>query len=403
MDPLGTAADEVLTVSNANTAGGLHEIIERPVPTSLTEPNPVGSTPASPQGTIADPPALASRRTYNYAGLRIFVNRRAVAPTPTVRVFKADTSDPNWDSNGSTPRSVEIPRAANGQPPTLADRISDAITTSAKSAVPNGTGGSSGTGDFYDYRELREVNVNNVDVSKLKPVLNGAGTDYNGVIYISDITNADSTTGASSNVDAIRLRKGAELPDLGMTVVTDGALYVQGDYNTGATYSPDLPGQQNVLLSAPGSNNGLATQNSVTNYTPKPAAVIGDAVMILSNDWNDLNAHTGLGARVAAPTTFNSALLSGSVLTTTGAASGGAHNFPRFLENWSGKDFTYWGSMVELYTSQKWTGRYSAQAGDNIYGAPNRRWNFDDQFRTNPPPGSNLASVYYSRGRWVRY
>ena len=37
----------------------------------------------------------------------------------------------------------------------------------------------------------------------------------------------------------------------------------------------------------------------------------------------------------------------------SGYYSGGVENFPRFLEDWSGKTFTYYGSMLELYNSQQ--------------------------------------------------
>lgn len=38
------------------------------------------------------------------------------------------------------------------------------------------------------------------------------------------------------------------------------------------------------------------------------------------------------------------------------APGGGAHNLVRFLENWSGQDFSYVGSMVQTYISQQYQG-----------------------------------------------
>ena len=125
---------------------------------------------------------------------------------------------------------------------------------------------------------------------------------------------------------------------------------------------------------------------------------MGDAVMILSNSWSDLNSSSSIGARVATPTTMNSAIVSGQVLTNNTAASGGAHNFPRFLENWGGENFTYHGSMCQLYASTHFTGTYGKS---NVYSPPNRRWFFDDNFLSSPPPG-NLRSTTFARGRWVR-
>ena len=99
------------------------------------------------------------------------------------------------------------------------------------------------------------------------------------------------------------------------------------------------------------------------------------------------------------PTTFNAAIVAGQVLTTTSVESGGAHNFPRFLENWGGVNFTYHGSMAELYASTHFTGVPTARR--TSITAPNRLWYFDNTFLTAPPPG-NLRSTTYTRGRWVR-
>ena len=78
--------------------------------------------------------------------------------------------------------------------------------------------------------------------------------------------------------------------------------------------------------------------------------------------------------------------------------SGGAHNFPRFLEDWSGKNFTYHGSMSQLYKSEHFTAPYG---NGNVYSPPNRMWYFDTRLLTHPIPG-NLRATNYVRGRWSR-
>ena len=50
----------------------------------------------------------------------------------------------------------------------------------------------------------------------------------------------------------------------------------------------------------------------------------------------------------ATNTTVNAGIISGIVPSGSGYYSGGVENFPRFLEDWSGKTFTYYGSMLEL-------------------------------------------------------
>src|SRR6185436_10995830 len=93
----------------------------------------------------------------------------------------------------------------------------------------------------------------------------------------------------------------------------------------------------------------LGTTNTVQS---KPAAVLADAVTILSTAWDDLNSAKVLGSRNAGDTTVNVAIQAGIVPTGNGYYSGGVENFPRFLESWSGRTFTYNGSMVVMYPSK---------------------------------------------------
>ena len=98
---------------------------------------------------------------------------------------------------------------------------------------------------------------------------------------------------------------------------------------------------------------------------------------------------------------MNAAIVSGIVPSNyqnSGMYSGGPHNFPRFLETWSGVDMTYFGSLVQLYFSQQFDGVFDT---GNIYSPPNRRWNWDSQLGTKPPPGL-FQNVQFSRGRWQR-
>jgi hypothetical protein len=129
--------------------------------------------------------------------------------------------------------------------------------------------------------------------------------------------------------------------------------------------------------------------------------------MLLSNSWNDVNAANSIGSRQASNTTYNMAIFAGQVPSgyqpSNGGAqygfSGGAINFARFLETWSGKSCTYHGSMVQMFTSKTFTGRWDTA---NIYAPPNRRYNFDSNFLNTPPPGGASGAVY-SRGSWTRF
>src|SRR5678816_4162414 len=113
-----------------------------------------------------------------------------------------------------------------------------------------------------------------LDVSKINTAYRPGGTlaavPFNGVIYISD------TTASSAPVNerrGIRLKNGASIPPGGLTVASDNAVYIQGDYNTGTT-----------ALSSPASNAlgslNDPTKPTVVGYDRQSSAVVADAVMI---------------------------------------------------------------------------------------------------------------------------
>jgi len=149
-------------------------------------------------------------------------------------------------------------------------------------------------------------------------------------------------------------------------------------------------------------SNNDPTQPQSAGYNRQPCAVLADAVTFLSNSWNDanasgLNALSTLSQRVATNTTVNTAIVSGIVPTTTGLYSGGAENFPRFLEDWGGgKKMTYYGSMVELFNSMQSRGKWGTA---DVYGVPQRQWYFDNNFQVSTPPGS-LMVYSYIKGKW---
>src|SRR5207244_2966736 len=103
-----------------------------------------------------------------------------------------------------------------------------------------------------------------------------------------------------------------------------------------------------------------------------------------------------LSSRKASNTTVNAAFLAGIVPSGGGNYSGGAENYPRLLEDWSSKTFTYYGSMVELYKSQQAIGTWGK---GNVYSPPIRQWYFDPGFYVTPPPGT-LTFINYVKQRW---
>jgi hypothetical protein len=247
---------------------------------------------------------------------------------------------------------------------------------------------------IQDNREGTSIRLATLDISK---ILSGSSfktaSFSKGIIYMYD-----SSASAGSR-RGIRIKNGSIIPTSGLTIASNNPVYIQGDFNTGGTGA-------NVPSNDPSNSNAngtYITPNSppapqVNGYTRAPCSILSDAVNILSNSWVDGNAGT---VPNASATTINAAVIAGIVPTASvggdGSYSGGAENFPRFLENWANKTLTYYGSMVELYQSAQSTGEWGKA---NVYSPPTREWFFDTKFKTNPPPGS-LMIYSYNKGKWA--
>ena len=128
------------------------------------------------------------------------------------------------------------------------------------------------------------------------------------------------------------------------------------------------------------SNSGQLQPTASHRVYPCPCAVIADAVNILSNSWVDSNSSASLSSRVASNTTVNAAIVSGIVPSANNYYSGGAENFPRFLETWSGKvSHLLWLNGGALSKSPV----HQSLGSANVYNPPNRQWFFDTNFQIN--------------------
>jgi hypothetical protein len=166
----------------------------------------------------------------------------------------------------------------------------------------------------------------------------------------------------------------------GLTIVAENPVYIQGDYNAPV-------------------DDGTWGGVSVA------AAIEGDAVTFLSNNWNDVNSFAfpyNINNRAAKPTAYRAAIISGKGVPFPSIAGqaqdfgtdGGVHNFLRFLENW-GVVCHYRGSMVSFYYNRQGVGTYK---GTGVYNPPSPRdYSFDTNFSLAPaclPPRTpSLRSV----------
>ena len=268
---------------------------------------------------------------------------------------------------------------------------------------------------YYDFRESDTVQAVQIDVSKFNAwLVNTTGTGGNQVnktsyqsnghgIYSIYVYNNVPTTG--SQLPAVRLINGQQLPSTtdpggsgyttsGLTVATPQPLYVQGNYN--------------VQTASSAANASANTANTTYTY---PAALMGDAITVLSANWNDAAAAYlsggNLSSRAPVNTTINAAALEGIVQSTNSGGnnyySGGIENFLRLEENWSASyNLTYNGSIVVMFPSIYATNFW--QVPGNYYNPPTRKWSFDANF-TDPSKLPPLTPKVYKifRQSWKDY
>ena len=234
---------------------------------------------------------------------------------------------------------------------------------------------------FYNVRETNTVAAIQIDIAGLV-MWNATNTSIRPHLPQHDISTlyvSDRRTRASTCESGVRLVNGAQLPPQGLTVATPSPVYIQGNYN--------------APPAAMGTTNTTGTL---------PASVAADAISVLSGAWMDSNSKLALSSRVAVATTVNAAFLSGNVATTSSTYSGGLENFPRFLESWSGKTFTYNGSMICMFNSLIATGIWEAPgSANNVYDAPVRQWALDQNFQlSNKLPPSTPGLMVLIRASW---
>lgn len=204
-----------------------------------------------------------------------------------------------------------------------------------------------------------------------------------GYTYTSNYTYTSTVT-TDLGVGAVRLVNGKTLPSSGLTVATPNGLYVKGHYNCPV-------------------DSDLGTTNTAN---VKPASLVADGLTLLSPSWTDSNSTSAYTSRGATNMTVNAAIVSGNVMSQgangTDPMSGGAHNLPRLLEDWSSKTLTINGSLVCLFQSTKANGRFIHPGyTGQYYVPPTRNWSFDRNFLdpNKLPPGTPAVRVL-ERLKW---
>ncbi len=273
---------------------------------------------------------------------------------------------------------------------------------------------------MYDFRESRWVNTVDVDMGKMRTGVNtttsGAATNFkvngsdwnvddstngwNGVVYFdvespntgyTSVSDVGSMGSGSGTRTAVRFVNGSRIPNRntitatqseGVTLATNTAAYVVGNFNADGTLQADL------------------SDMTTPEAGEAPAAIVADAIGVISNAW--WNSGTGLpvgdstssnSTRPAASSTEVSCAFLTGIVDTVGSSSysGGVENYPRFHEKWSGKSLRYRGSIIALFNSEIATGPWK----NTKYSPPKREWGFNSMFGGGTyPPGTPRLRTY---------
>jgi hypothetical protein len=360
----------VLPIGTSNSPAAVREIIQMP---------PVGGDTNG---------SLASQRYYNKAQVVLLVSNTTVSA-----IYKTSMHD-------SSPNVVTARYyPTNNNPSNYTAVTTNFPFISITNLFP------SNPNPMTDLRENDVLKLTDIDVSVLKKWLvtnallnakfpNTAGvyassTNAPNIMYV-----ADNRSYNNGQLTAVRLREADIIPTnlfvftgsnapSGFTLATPNPLYVYGNYNV-----PNSAGLNSTNTTAAGAY---------------PASLISDALTILSDNWQDSKSTGAVTTRTPTSTTVNAAILTGVVYSTGSSDttfSGGVHNLPRLLENWStSTKLTLNTSIVNLFNSARATNQF--QRPGVYYNAPTRQFSFDPNFLYyyKQPPGTPMLS-YVIRSRW---
>ncbi len=264
------------------------------------------------------------------------------------------------------------------------------------------------TSGLYDKRRAEGVDIFQIDMGALRDAIHdndsavwGSAPEdwWNGIIYVQFDYSASDTAGADgirkavdcSGVKLVNAQSSGTTPGIpdpanpnvgaftaarGTTIATNNVLYVEGNYNSDGL-------------------SGTGNETNTDSDDEPPAALAADAIVILSENWNDTYSQRPIGSRVASTfTEVSAAFLTGiapSDKANNNAYSGGVENFPRFLEDWN-TTFRYRGSMVALFESEVSCDKWGLS---DVYDAPTRNWGFNRLFSEGLyPPGTPNTRTY---------
>jgi Tfp pilus assembly protein PilX len=210
----------------------------------------------------------------------------------------------------------------------------------------------------------------------------------------------------SKSIYAFAFNGGKNLPGA-LTIATDQAIYLQGDYNTSVKKPAAVMADVITALSV----NCLSPGKSIDPQNVPTAEInclVPDWITTGNSPWTGNPIVSSNGKMYGAQTTsVNAAFLSftqsswGNLGVNRGYGgwngySGGLNNYMRFVEDWSGQTFNYNGSLVSLGTPLEFDGWFkSGGMPDSYFSPPNRNFTYDTDFNSFPKLPPMTPSVIY--------
>lgn len=268
-------------------------------------------------------------------------------------------------------------------------------------------------GGFLNKRENKWMYLLNVNIRALID-WNGANS---GVLFVSNDTTDGGlifhlsvqgpNSNSTSNNYGVRVFDSADLnttnvafspsatDPTGLTIVSDQAVYVQGNYNS-RDWAPAAVLSDSInVLSQAWETPAIIGAATYRNDHKSSRTLSSNARDVLATD-GPAPCGGGLACGSFSGATslqVNAAFISGVDNTVAGGGSnqygGGLQNYPRMHEDWNGRTLNYLGSFVSLGTPRRVNGIWCCN-GDSYgrYNPPTRNWSYDARFEQvqNLPP-----------------
>ena len=224
----------------------------------------------------------------------------------------------------------------------------------------------------------------------------------------------DYTKGGTFHpVPCVRIRNGTD-PGMDLSIVTDRAVYVEGDFNTKVVgYDSDGTELYRNTLIAGDRITQMSKSWQDAWMIPCPGnSTLQNAYWSTSGGQGTIRPDAwtyplGKAERKAVTTTINSVLMMGiypSVPATDDTPdtgySGGLENIIRFVENWTGQVSYFNGSIICLWNTRdddKWR---KPGANDKVYIAPQRSWAYTKMMPPGLPGFFAVREATWERVAW---